>query len=81
MIHSLSGGVIKQYESRTLIKVKFTDVSFWYFCSVPVFVGDKAKTENGEVGEVVQVENQVRADSSPVPFSQIKEIYEIIENL
>lgn len=81
MIHSLSGGVIKKYESKTLIKVKFSDRTVWFFCSIPVFVGDKAKTESGEVGEVVEVKNQVRADLSPVPFSQIKEIFEIIESI
>ena len=81
MIHSLSGGVIKKYESKTLIKVKFSDSMLWFFCSIPVIVGDKAKTESGEVGEVIEVKNQVRADLSPVPFSQIKEIFEIIESV
>ena len=80
MIHSLSGGVIKKYETKTLIKVKLQEGAFWFSCSIPVFVGDKAKTESGDVGEVVEVKNQVRADLSPVPFSQIKEIFEIIEN-
>ena len=80
MIHSLSGGVIKKYETKTLIKVKFNDSMLWFSCSIPVFVGDKAKTESGDVGEIIEVKNQVRADLSPVPFSQVKEIFEIIEN-
>ena len=83
MIHSMSGGVIKKYEKKTLVKVMINDTAFWYACSVPVFQGDKAKVEfdNEEtVGEVIEVKTQVTADCSPVPFGQIKEVLEIIEN-
>ena len=83
MIHSMSGGVIKKYETKTLIKVQTEDGTFWYSCAVPVFVGDKAQIEvDGErkVGEVVEVKMQVTSNNSPVPFSSLKEVSMILEN-
>ena len=82
MIHSMSGGVIKKYATKTLIKVRFDDIVKWYECLVPVFVGDTAIAKiDGEEksGKVEEVLNQVTADKSPVPFSSLKEILQISE--
>ena len=79
----MSGGVIKKYETKTLVKVKTEDGAFWYSCLVPVFVGDRAQIEiDGEQkeGEVIEVKMQVSANSSPVPFSTLKEVSMILEN-
>ena len=79
----MSGGVIKKYETKTLIKIKTEDGTFWYSCQVPVFVGDKALVEvNGEQkeGKVIEVKTQVTSNSSPIPFSTIKEVSMILEN-
>ncbi len=80
MIHSMSGGVIKKYASKTLVKVRFDDTVKWFECQVPVFEGDLATVElNGTevVGKVEEVLLQVTADKSPVPFSSLKEILQI----
>ena len=77
MIHSLSGGVIKKYATKTLVKVRFNDDLRWYECNLPVFVGDSVKVEvDGEeiVGKVEQVLSQVTADKSPVPFTRLREV-------
>jgi hypothetical protein len=79
----MSGGVIKKYETKTLVKVKIEEGSFWYSCQVPVFVGDKAQIEmDGELreGEVVDVKTQVTSYASPVPFSSLKEVSAVLEN-
>ena len=83
MIHSMSGGVIKKYEAKTLVKVKTEEGAFWYSCQLPAFVGDRARIEtNGKIleGEIVEVKTQVTSTSSPVPFSSIKEVSAILEN-
>lgn len=78
MIHSMSGGVIKKYATKTLVKVRLDDgLIKWYECLVPVFVGDTAIAEiDGEEksGIVEEVLTQVTADKSPVPFSALREV-------
>ncbi len=84
MIHSMSGGVIKIYATKTLIKVRFDDGIVWYECSVPVFEGDTAIAEtDGEEkkGVVEEVLTQVTADKSPVPFHALREILMISEEM
>ena len=83
MIHSMSGGVIKKYEAKTLVKVKTEEGAFWYSCQLPVFVGDRAQIEvDGKLreGEVVDVKTQVTSNASPVPFSSLREVCAILEN-
>ena len=73
----MSGGVIKKYASKTLVKVRLDDGSIkWYSCSVPAFVGDVAidETSGEKCGIVEEVLTQVTADKSPVPFSALREV-------
>lgn len=76
----MSGGVIKKYAEKTVIKVKFDCGEGWYFCFVPVFEGDVAVCEfDGRQmeGVVEKVLLNVNAQSSPVPFNRIKEVIQI----
>lgn len=83
MIHSMSGGVIKKYATKTLVKVRFDDTVKWYECSVPAFVGDNATAEVDGVektGKVEEVLLQVTADKAPVPFPLLKEVIRVFED-
>ena len=76
----MSGGVIKQYDSATVIKVKFTVGEGWYFCFVPVFEGDVAVCKRGEIveeGVVEKVLLNVTSQSSPVPFNKMQSVEQI----
>ncbi len=78
----MSGGVIKKYATKTLVKVRFERESKWYECLVPVFVGDCVLAEIGgeeRWGMVEEVLSQVTADKSPVPFSGLREILQVKE--
>ena len=79
MEHSMSGGVIKKYASRTLIRVDFGGEKKWFFCDLPVFEGDKAKeiSAKGERVGVVEKVEVFTSDSSPVPFARLTEISSI----
>lgn len=82
MIHSMSGGVIKKYATKTLVKVRLDESTVWYECVLPVFVGDSVIVEfegREETGKVEEVKTQVTADNSPVPFPLLREVIGIAE--
>ncbi len=78
MEHSMSGGVIKQYESKTLVKVRDeAGVAVWFSCALPVFEGDFVMAD-GKRWRVESVQNAVTANASPVPFRSLAEVEQVL---
>lgn len=73
MEHSMSGGVIKNYETKTIAKVIINSETVWCLCNQPCFEGDKVVLEKGN-GVVQEIRYNVTAKNSPIPFSLMKEI-------
>jgi len=88
MIHSLSGGVLKDKKFKDLAKVKILegldkDLTFWY--EMPFLTkikeNDIVLVPFGQSNKlikaiVIQIKKDVREDLSPVPFTRIKKISE-----
>lgn len=83
MIHSLSGGVIRENGSYTFVKVQVEGELLWYLSptskveagarvSVPYGRGDLPRE-----GRVVKVES-ANAQCAPCPMNRIRELYEIL---
>ncbi len=83
MIHSLSGGVIKENGRHTFVKVEVNGAPYWYLSptskiaagarvSVPFGKGDLPAE-----GTVLKVE-EADGQCAPVPMNRIREIYEIL---
>ena len=83
MIHSLSGGVIKENDEFTFVKVEIDGAPYWYLSPFStVKEGDKVivpygKKELPRHAVVVKVET-CNEQCSPVPMNRIKEIDEIL---
>ena len=89
MIHSLSGGVIRQNGCYTFVKVVFeealyADRSFWYVCPfseveegsfvlAPVGVRERMLR-----GKVIKVERGVNEQCAPYPMNRIKEVARLL---
>lgn len=80
MIHSLSGGVIRDNFKHTFLKVEIDGAPYWYlsptsgieageWVSVPFGRGDLPRE-----GVVLKVE-EADAQCAPVPMNRIREIY------
>lgn len=88
MIHSLSGGVITQYDKFTYVFVRIEGgaedgVKRWYISPFPAIkAGDRVEipTVSGEGrAEVLRVEI-VTAQTAPFPIKRTKEISGILRN-
>ena len=87
MIHSLSGGVITQYDKLTYVFVLITEgaeegVKRWYISPFPsVKAGDGAIVPTGRSGEakaeIVRVEI-VTAQTAPFPVNRTREIIRLL---
>ena len=82
MIHSLSGGVIKENGNHTFIKVESLGYPLWLICDgFEVEVGDVAVYEDrkGDIarGKVVRVDKNVSSQCSPFPMSKMKSVLKI----
>lgn len=83
MIHSLSGGVIKENGEFTFVKVEIDGKPYWYLSPFStVREGDKVtvpfgKSEGRRHGVVIKVE-ECKEQCAPVPMNRIKEIDEIL---
>ena len=87
MIHSLSGGVITQYDKLTYAFVLISDgieqgVKRWYVSPFPaVKAGDKAVVPAGRSGEahaeILRVE-VVTAQTAPFPVNRTREIIRLL---
>lgn len=80
MIHSMSGGVIKDAGAYTFVKVRFDDGGIaWYITDFDVAEGDRVKAPRGmqNVGTpaaVVKVEYNVNGQVTPVPLKRVKKL-------
>lgn len=85
MIHSLSGGIIKDAGSYTFVKVVFESdpTPKWYISDFPVEEGDKVCAPFGvadmpTVGVAVKVENNVSGQVTPIPLKTAKKIISVL---
>lgn len=81
MIHSLSGGVLSEYENYTFVKVVFdgNSVPYWYVSDFDVAEGDRVSAPFGAGGlgkpaTVVKVEYNVSGQVAPVPIKRVKKL-------
>lgn len=80
MIHSMSGGVIKDAGSYTFVKVKFDDDGVaWYITDFEVVEGDRVKAPRGIGGvstpaKVMKVEYNVSGQVTPIPLRSAKKL-------
>lgn len=84
MIHSLSGGVIKENGKHTFVKVEIEGRPYWYLSLFStVREGDRVSVPFGK-GElpreavVLKVE-EAEEQCAPYPMNRIREIYEILD--
>lgn len=85
MIHSLSGGIIKDVESYTFVKVVFDGdpTPRWYISDFHVEEGDRVSAPTGKAdmpktGVAVKVENNVNGQVTPIPVRQAKKLISVI---
>ncbi len=81
MIHSMSGGVIKDVGSYTFVKVVFDgdETPHWYISDFAVAEGDRVSAPRGRAdmpaaATVVKVENNVSGQVTPVPLRSAKKL-------
>lgn len=81
MIHSLSGGVVKETEFFDFAKVKFDDgSSFWYICEIKnAKIGDFvfAPTGKNDVlvrAQIERIDRHINSQTSPFPIKRMKKI-------
>ena len=79
MIHSLSGGTIRDKILHTFVKADFGDgVPRWYLCDdLPVETGYKVTAAvGGKVcgGTAIRVDKWVSEETSPIPFKRAQSI-------
>ena len=81
MIHSMSGGVLSEYDSYTFVKVEFDGepAPQWYISDFDVEAGDRVKAPFGRAGEVktgvvARVERDVNGQVTPVPVKRAKRL-------
>ena len=86
MIHSMSGGVITEYDRLTYVFVEIAEgldkgVKRWFISPTPkIKVGDKVKVEAARTecqAQVLRVET-VTAQTAPFPVNRTREITEIL---
>ena len=87
MIHSLSGGVITQYDKLTYVFVRIcegaeAEVKRWYISPFPAIkAGDRTIVPTGKSGEataeVVRVDI-VTAQTAPFPVNRTREIIRLL---
>ena len=84
MIHSLSGGVLKEEEICDFAKVQTEEGNFWYKSNIiGLKEGDKVNVSLGLDNKIIKgivllVVRNVTSKNSPVPFKRTKEIIEIL---
>lgn len=83
MIHSLSGGVIKENGRHTFVKVEVDGAPYWYLSPTSaVKEGMRVSVPFGKSGipreGIVLRTEEADAQCSPVPMNRIRELYEIL---
>lgn len=84
MIHSMSGGIIKDVGDYTFVKVRFDGepTPFWYVAEMHVSDGDKVIAPLRGVerqGVAERVERHVSGQVTPVPLRTAKRIVRVVE--
>ena len=83
MIHSLSGGFVRELEYADFVKVKITSGEsagqmFWYKTDILyIAAGDMVKVPlKGQVveGEVVKLERNVSNQTAPIPIKRAQSV-------
>lgn len=80
MIHSMSGGVLSEFDNYTFVKVVFDgSTPYWFVTDFEVSEGDRVLAPFGAGGigkaaTVVKVENNVSGQVSPVPIKRVKKL-------
>ncbi len=85
MIHSMGGGVIREYDNLIYVFVEVEDVrgnfKRWYISPfIWVAVGDRVEVPSGVTlctGKVLRVEN-VTAQTAPFPVKHTEEIVRVL---
>lgn len=86
MIHSMGGGVIREYDKLIYVFVQIEDGIYkgekhWYISPFPkIKVGDRVEVPSGSrlaFGSVLRVEN-VTAQTAPFPVNRTREIERIL---
>lgn len=86
MIHSMGGGVIREYDKLIYVFVQigdglYKDEKHWYISPFPkIKVGDKVEVPAGRTtasGSVLRVEN-VTAQTAPFPVNRTREVERIL---
>ena len=83
MIHSMSGGIIKDVGTYTFVKIVFDDdenkTPYWYISDFAVEVGDSVSAPRGKadmvaIATVVKVETNVNGQVTPIPLRSAKKL-------
>lgn len=82
MIHSMSGGVIKEKGLYTFLKVEVDGAPYWYLSPKRAEAGQRVLVPFGKgdlprEGVVLKAE-EAEACCAPYPMNRIREIYEIL---
>ena len=87
MIHSLSGGVIAEYDKLIYVFVKLSDAEkAWYISPFPkIKVGDRVRVHFGtrglpRTGAVERVEIVTR-QTAPFPVNRTREVEEVLPDV
>lgn len=87
MIHSMSGGVIKDPGAYTFVKIAFDDdpenTPHWYISDFSVEAGDRVSAPRGRAdmparATVLRVEKNVSGQVTPVPLRLAKKLLNLI---
>lgn len=87
MIHSMSGGILKDPGSYTFVKIAFDDdpekTPYWYVSDFSVAAGDKVSAPRGRAdmparATVLRVEKNVSGQVTPVPLRSAKKLLNLI---
>ena len=80
MIHSLSGGTIKDIGFYNFVKVELkTGEIMFFICNIPIEVGDKilvpvGRTNTPTEASVLELKRNVSSRLAPFPVKHMKEI-------
>ena len=82
MIHSLSGGVIRENGVHTFAKVEVEGLPYWYLAREKTEAGDKVLVPFGKRGEikcgvVLRVE-ECSEQTAPCPMNRVREIEAVL---
>ncbi len=85
MIHSMSGGIIKDRGAYTFVKVRFEgeERPYWYISDFSVEEGDRVTAPFGRAdmpreATVVKVERNVSGQVTPIPLKAAKKLISVV---